>query len=66
MEFDWSIAWRYRDALLGGMLTNVQVSALGIVGGTFLGIVVASIASTPGLFFRRLAASYIEIVRNIS
>jgi len=65
MEFDWSIAWRYRDALLGGMLMTVQVSALGIIGGTVLGIVVASIGSAPGLFFRRLANSYIEIVRNI-
>jgi polar amino acid transport system permease protein len=65
MEFDWGIALRYRDALLGGLLMTLQVSALGIIGGTLLGIVVAGVRSTPGLFFRRLTTTYIEVVRNI-
>jgi polar amino acid transport system permease protein len=65
MDFDWSIALRYRDALLGGLQITLQVSVLGIIGGTLLGIVVAAVRATPGLFFQRLAATYIEIVRNI-
>jgi polar amino acid transport system permease protein len=65
MEFDWTIALRYRDALLSGLLVTLQVSVLGIIGGTFLGIMVASVRATPGLFARRLAITYIEIVRNI-
>jgi polar amino acid transport system permease protein len=65
MNFDWSIALRYRDALLSGLEVTLEVSALGIVGATLLGILVASVRATPGVFFQRLAASYIEIVRNI-
>lgn len=65
MEFDWTIALRYREALLGGLLVTLQVSVLGIIGGTFLGIVVACVRAMPGLFARRLAITYIEIVRNI-
>jgi polar amino acid transport system permease protein len=65
MEFDWTIALRYRDALLGGLLVTLQVSVLGIIAGTFLGIAVACIRAMPGLFARRLATTYIEIVRNI-
>ncbi len=65
MDFDWSIALRYSDALLSGLQMTLQVSIQGIIGGTLLGIVVASVRSTPGLFFQRLATSYIEIVRNV-
>lgn len=65
MEFDWTIALRYRDALLSGFQMTLLVSALGIVGGTLLGIIVAGIQTVPALFCRRLSATYIEVVRNI-
>jgi polar amino acid transport system permease protein len=65
LEFDWTIALRYRDALLSGFQMTLLVSALGIVGGTLLGIIVAGIQTVPALFCRRLSATYIEVVRNI-
>ena len=50
MEFDWTIALRYRDALLGGLWTTLRI-VLGIIGGTYarhhpLG----SVWAMPGLF----------------
>ncbi len=61
----WSILWQYRWALADGALTTVQLSVLGIVGGTLIGLIVAGVEQLPGVLGRRLARSYIEVVRNV-
>ena len=62
---DWSLLWQYRWALADGALTTAELSALGIVGGTLLGLLVAGIEQLPLLAARRMARSYIEIIRNV-
>jgi polar amino acid transport system permease protein len=65
MEPSWSILWRYREALLGGLATTVELSLLGIVGSTLLGLLVAGCQATSNPILHRLARAYIEVVRNI-
>src|SRR3954469_24377920 len=65
MEAAWSLLWRYREALLDGFLTTVELSLLGIVGSTLLGLAIAGLEATSGPLSHRLARAYIELVRNI-
>src|SRR5258706_16457110 len=65
MEDAWSLLWRYHEALLGGLLTTIELSLLGIIGSTLLGVLVASIEASAGVLPHRLARSYVEIIRNI-
>jgi polar amino acid transport system permease protein len=62
---DWSVLWQYRWALAEGALTTAALSAFGIVGGTLIGLAVAGIEQLPHVVARRLARSYIEIIRNV-
>ena len=65
MESAGSLLWRYREALLDGFLTTIELSLLGIIGSTLLGVLVAALASGTAPLSHRLARSYIEVIRNI-
>ena len=65
MEPSWSILWRYREELLGGLVTTIELSLLGILGSTLLGLCVAACEATSGSIAHRLARAYIELIRNI-
>lgn len=65
MEPAWSLLWRYREALLSGYLTTVELSLLGIMGSTLVGLLVAAGEATPSPIAHRLARAFIEVVRNI-
>lgn len=63
-EFDWSVLWRYREALAEGFVLTLALSLLGLAGALALGIV----AGTAGAGARRgarVAAAYVEIARNV-
>jgi polar amino acid transport system permease protein len=62
---DWEILWRYRWILADGALTTVELSVLGIVGSTLLGLMIAAADRPSSLLGRDLARSYTEIVRNV-
>jgi len=65
MEAAGSLLWRYREALLGGFLTTVELSVLAIIGSTILGLAVAGLEASSGPLPHRLARAYIELVRNV-
>ncbi len=65
MEPSWSILWRYHEALLGGFITTVELSVLGIAGSTLLGLLVAAAEGAADPIGHALARAYIEVVRNI-
>lgn len=55
----------YLDALLIGLLNTLFVSAVGIVLATMLGFVIGVARLSPNWLISRLAAAYVEIVRNV-
>jgi polar amino acid transport system permease protein len=65
MEPAWSILWRYREALIDGFATTVELSLLGIIGSTLLGLLVAAGGAASDPIAQRLARAYVEAIRNI-
>ena len=55
----------YGRAFLVGLLNTILVSAIGIVLATILGFIVGIARLSPNWLLRKLAAAYIETLRNI-
>src|SRR5437867_8388385 len=62
--FDWSAIWDNRGALSEGLWLTIQVSAIGIVGATAIGIVLGAVRAHRIPVLSQLAAAYVEIIRN--
>lgn len=62
---DYSRASTHFDVLIVGLLNTLLVSALGIVLATILGFIVGIARLSPNWIVARLAAGYIEFVRNV-
>ena len=54
----------YGKAFVVGLLNTLFVSAVGIVLATLLGIVVGVARLSPNWLLRRIAAGYVEVIRN--
>jgi His/Glu/Gln/Arg/opine family amino acid ABC transporter permease subunit len=63
-SFDWGVIWQYRMDLLHGLWLTIEVSAIGIVGATVIGLVLGAIRAHRIPFLSQLAATYVEIIRN--
>lgn len=63
-SFDWGVIWQYRIALLKGLQRTVEVSAIGIVLATAIGLVLGAIRAHRIPVLSQLAAVYVEVVRN--
>ena len=63
-SFDWATIWDNRHALLEGLWRTVQVSAIGIVGATAIGIVFGAVRAHRIPVLTQLAAAYVEVIRN--
>jgi ABC-type amino acid transport system permease subunit len=44
--FDWGVIWDNREPLLEGLWRTIQVSAIGIVGASVIGIVLGAARAT--------------------
>lgn len=64
-EFDWSVLWRYRWALLHGLGLTVALSLIGLFGALALGIAAGTVATGERRWLRALAAGYVELARNV-
>ncbi|THU01990.1 amino acid ABC transporter permease [Lampropedia puyangensis] len=66
-DFDWSLLLTgpYHDMLMAGMVLSLQLLAISFVGALVLGIVIALARLSIWPALRWLAASYIEVFRNI-
>src|SRR6266581_9480788 len=62
--FDWSAIWDNRGALAEGLWRTVQVSIIGIVAATALGIVLGAVRAHRIPVLTQLAGVYVEVIRN--
>lgn len=62
---DWDILWQYREALWQGLVLTVHLWGISLVGSIFLGATVGCLGALPGFFLQRIAATYVELLRNV-
>jgi polar amino acid transport system permease protein len=62
--FDWVVIWDNRQLLLEALWRTIQVSAIGIVGATAIGILLGAARAHRIPVVSQLAAAYVELVRN--
>ena len=55
----------YWRALLAGLVNTLRVVLLGLVGATLLGTLLGTAAFSSNGLLRRLARSYVELIRNV-
>ena len=65
MTFDWSVVWRYRDALALGTAMTFLLTIATMAIAVPCGIVVASLRLYGVAPLRRLATAYVELFRNL-
>ena len=63
-SFDWGTIWDNRGALAEGLWRTVQVSVIGIVFATIIGLVLGAIRAYRIPVLSQLGGVYVEIVRN--
>jgi His/Glu/Gln/Arg/opine family amino acid ABC transporter permease subunit len=64
-QFDWSVLWKYRGALLHGFLVTLGLSLAGLAGAMIVGIVIGTGSTSDSRWRRWLCAAYVECCRNI-
>ncbi|MBI1892988.1 MAG: ABC transporter permease subunit, partial [Candidatus Rokubacteria bacterium] len=66
-QFDWSVLWRGQSGqwLLQGILTTLEISALGWLLASALGVLSGALRTVPFRPLRALAAFYVEFFRNV-
>ena len=64
-DFDWHVLWRYRESLWDGLILTVELSLVALIVSIGLGIFFGTMAGSKKYLFRALAASYVEVCRNI-
>src|SRR3954454_13093197 len=63
-SFDWSAIWDNRGLLAEGLWRSLQVSAIGIVLATAIGLVLGAIRAYRIPVLSQLGGVYVEIIRN--
>src|SRR4029453_2021718 len=63
-SFDWSTIWDNRGALAEGLWRTIQVSVIGIVLATAIGLVLGAIRAYRIPVLSQLGGVYVEIIRN--
>lgn len=66
-DFDWSVLWSGQsgDWLLQGLITTLEISALGWLLAVALGILFGALRTAPIAPLRCLATFYVEFFRNV-
>ncbi|MBV8455943.1 MAG: ABC transporter permease subunit, partial [Acetobacteraceae bacterium] len=63
---NYGLIWRYFGKLGWGLLLSLQLAAISILIGSFIGLSLALIVnSTRARIVRVLIASYVEFIRNV-
>lgn len=65
MNFDWSVVWQHRDALIAGTATTILLTVATMAIAVPCGIVVAIFRLYGWAPVRALAAAYVEFFRNL-
>jgi His/Glu/Gln/Arg/opine family amino acid ABC transporter permease subunit len=64
-SFDWTVLWRYREALWTGLVITVELSIVALVAAIFIGILIGTVSTSRNRWFRLAAYAYVEFARNI-
>lgn len=56
----------YQQAFLAGLVNTLQVSVVGIIFATILGVILGVARLSTNFIINRLAAFYLELIRNLS
>lgn len=66
-QFDWSVLWSGQSGqwLLQGLITTLEISALGWLLAVALGVLSGALRTTPFAPLRWLATFYVEFFRNV-
>ena len=64
-EFDWSVLWRYREALAEGFALTLALSLLGLAGALAFGLLAGTAGAGRRGGARGMAAAYVEVARNV-
>jgi glutamate/aspartate transport system permease protein len=64
-EMDWGVIWKYREALLDGMLTSLQLFAIALAGGIFFGTLLALARLARWKALSVPAAGFVNLIRAI-
>jgi polar amino acid transport system permease protein len=62
-SFDWTAIWDNRGVLAEGLWRTVQVTVIGIVGATVIGIVLGAVRAYRVPVLTQLASAYVEVFR---
>ena len=63
-SFDWGVIWDNRGVLAEGLWRTVQVSVIGIVFATIIGLVLGAIRAYRIPVLSQLGGVYVEVIRN--
>ncbi|MBP6563079.1 MAG: glutamine ABC transporter permease GlnP [Neisseriaceae bacterium] len=63
MTFDWGVVYTALPALLQGAKLTLWITAIGLLGGTFIGLVLGLMRAYGKVLSNTLATIYIELVR---
>ena len=62
-SFDWTAIWDNRGVLAEGLWRTVQVTVIGIVGATVIGVVLGAVRAYRVPVLTQLASAYVEVFR---
>jgi glutamate/aspartate transport system permease protein len=64
-DFDWSVVWKYREALIDGLVTSCQLFAIALAGGLVFGTLLALARLSPWRVLSMPAAGFVNLIRSI-
>jgi His/Glu/Gln/Arg/opine family amino acid ABC transporter permease subunit len=62
---NWDVIWRHRDEFLWGLALGLKLALIGLAIACVIGLVVAFARTSHHHWISRLAAAYVEFIRNI-
>jgi His/Glu/Gln/Arg/opine family amino acid ABC transporter permease subunit len=62
---NWDVIWRHRDEFLWGLALGLKLALIGLAIACVIGLIVAFSRTSRHRWISRLAAAYIEFIRNI-
>src|SRR4028119_2187867 len=62
---NWDVIWRNRDEFLGGLALGLKLALIGLAIACVIGLLVAFARTSRYRWLSRLAAAYVEFIRNI-